>query len=284
MKLRVGGPATLSGPFADIAEARRYLDSIAEALFLEIRNIRDCTGSSKILGSGSGRLACVDAPSTIGMLQISLTKWHARFVIVMKNITPTGRSRQPSNAEVMLQLQHLHLTMVVEGVLSRSEMAYDQHTGTFERMLWLAARILRVNRSSGLAMLPLDSGVITPLFMVALKCRDVMVRRKAISLLELAPEQECMWRREDVLAFAKWKLGKEGQSWRDDASSGGGLRAKAAPLAEAARSHSERGATRFVGGKAVTVLFFKTGDSAVDRSSSFGSEITDLSADMGDVL
>ncbi|KAK1811006.1 hypothetical protein LTR12_014629 [Friedmanniomyces endolithicus] len=171
--------------------------------------------------------------------------------------------------------------MTIEGVLCKSEMAYDQHTATFERMLSLAERILRTNRPSGLAVLPLDSGVIAPLFMIALKCRDVVVRWKAVTLLELAPEQECMWRRDDVMAFARWKLRKEGH---DDPPTGNRRHSKAVPLVEAARSHSERGSTQLVGGKAVMVLHFKVGESAANGSSAFESEITDLSADMGDIL
>ncbi|KAK0940366.1 hypothetical protein LTR29_008105 [Friedmanniomyces endolithicus] len=280
MNVRVGGPGTLSGPFVDLAEARRYLDSIAEALYLEVRNIHTSTGNSKLLGSDSAEMAGEGGLSIVEMLRISLTKWHAIFV-TLTNDSTSSRPSHASSAQAMLLLQHLSLNMIIEGVLCKSEMAYDQHTATFERMLSLAERILRSNRPSGLAVLPLDSGVIAPLFMIALKCRDVEVRWKALALLELAPEQECMWRRDDIIAFAKWKLRKEGH---DDRPTGDGLYLGAVPLAEAARSHSERSSTQFAGGRAVTVLHFKVGESAADGSSAFESEITDLSADMGDIL
>ncbi len=280
MNVRVGGPGTLSGPFADLAEARRYLDGIAEALYLEVRNIHTSTGNSKVLGSGSAEMVGEDDSSLVEMLRLSLTKWHARFV-TLTNDSTSGRPSHTSSAEAMLLLQHLSLNMIIEGVLCKSEMAYDQHTATFECILSLAERILSKNRPSGLAVLPLDSGVIAPLFMIALKCRDIVVRWKAVALLELAPEQECMWRREDVIAFAKWKLRKEGH---DDPPTSDGLQSKTVPLVEAARSHSERGSTQLVGGKAVMVLHFKVGESAADGSSAFESEITDLSADMGDIL
>ncbi|KAK0290362.1 hypothetical protein LTR91_011283 [Friedmanniomyces endolithicus] len=280
MNVRVGSPGTLSGPFADLAEARRYLDGIAEALYLEVRNIHTSTGNSKIERSSIDGTAGEDDSSLFDMLRISLTKWHARFV-TLTNDSTSGRPSPASSAEAMLLLQHLSLNMIIEGVLCKSEMAYDQHTATFERMLSLAERILRTNRPSGLAVLPLDSGVIAPLFMIALKCRDIVVRWKAVALLELAPEQECMWRRDDVIAFARWKFRKEGH---ENPPTGDGLYSEVVPLADAARSHSERSSTQFVGGRAVTVLHFKVGESAADGSSVFESEITDLSADMGDIL
>ncbi|KAK1811007.1 hypothetical protein LTR12_014630 [Friedmanniomyces endolithicus] len=73
MSVRVGGPGTLSGPFADLAEARRYLDGIAEALYLEVRNIHTSTGNSKFLGSGSAEMVGEDDSSLVEMLRLSLT-------------------------------------------------------------------------------------------------------------------------------------------------------------------------------------------------------------------
>lgn len=46
-----------------------------------------------------------------------------------------------------------------------------------------------------------------PLFFRILKCRNLALWRKALSLLLLSPHREGMWHRLNVIQYAEWKIG-----------------------------------------------------------------------------
>ena len=283
----------------DLTEARQSLGAIQEAFYLQVREIKIATGNSKVskppeadeqicrrsvllirhvyrpLSSTSPpatRMYGPEGPETtaayvhIDELRLKVLRWQARFAA----LTNAKSGSQHAMAAAMLQLQALHLSMMIEGVLSQSEMEYDRHRDTFGCMLALAESILRPVPATSFAMLPLEAGVIPPLFMVALKCRDMKLRRQAISLLELAPEQECMWRRDDVVTFAKWKLEQEGESLT--------------AIEQGARIHSERTSTCVINGEPVTVLRYKRGGHDFEVWTLLGTRVLDIAATMGDVL
>ncbi|KAK5713907.1 hypothetical protein LTR17_017334 [Elasticomyces elasticus] len=265
--------------FATIAVARVCLDRISEALYLEVRRFHVSSGTSKIDGSDVSSPA-KETRLIVEGLRTNLEEWDSRFVA----LTGSALARRGQTlAEATLKLQRLNLEVFIAGVLSSDEMVYDMYAATFEGMLSLADQILGTGRDTSLAMLPLDPGVIAPLAVVALKCRDTVLRRRAMSLLALAPEQECMWRRDSVIAFANWKLSKEeGQRSEDAIKLVGNLRAKPAPVSEGMRTHSEKGSVCMVGGRPVTVVHFKVGGGG---PSAFKSEIRmNLPVDMGDIL
>ncbi|KAK4889506.1 hypothetical protein LTR27_011681 [Elasticomyces elasticus] len=287
----VASPTT---SIATIAVARVCLDRISEALYLEVRRFHISSGTSKIDGSDVSSPA-KDTRLIVEGLRTSLEEWDSRFAALTGG---ASARRGQTLAEAMLKLQCLNLEVFIAGVLSSDEMlvdsaalgqrclaarVYDMYAATFERMLSLADQLLRTGRDTSLAMLPLDPGVIAPLAVVALKCRDTVLRRRAMSLLALAPEQECMWRRDSVIAFANWKLSKEeGQRSEDAVQLVGNLRAKPAPVSEGMRTHSEKGSVCMVGGRPVTVVHFKVGGGG---PLAFKSEIRmNLPVDMGDIL
>lgn len=146
---------------------------------------------------------------------------------------------------------------------AESEMMYDSYNDVFEQSLMIAESVLDMTAKGGFFKLSLDPDVIPLLFVVALKCRNVALRGKAISLLRLAPEREGIWHRDRAIAVAEWKLQRErvtnGSYQEDD------------------RIHCERGTTEWVDGKAVTVMRFKKGDRWQEEGVS-------LVAEMGDML
>ncbi|KAK3622902.1 hypothetical protein LTR56_021935 [Elasticomyces elasticus] len=272
----VASPTT---SFATVTAARVCLDRISEALYLEVRRFHVSSGTSKIDRSDVSSPA-KETRLIVEGLQTNLEEWDSRFVALTRG---ASARRGQTLAEAMLKLHRLNLEVFIAGVLSDNEMVYDMYAATFECMLSLADQILGTGRDTGLAMLPLDPGVIAPLAVIALKCRDTVLRRRAMSLLALAPEQECMWRRDSVIAFGNWKLSKEeGQQSENAVQLVGNLRAKPAPVSEGMRTHSEKGSVCMVGGRPVTVVRFKVGGGG---SLAFKSEIRmNLPVDMGDIL
>ncbi|KAK4541862.1 hypothetical protein LTR36_007394 [Oleoguttula mirabilis] len=180
-------------------------------------------------------------------------------------------------ATASLELQYIFIHIFLEGVMETSETLYDTHTALFERILLLAERLILIGQSEGYFRLSLDSGIIVPLFLVAMKCRDVGLRGRAIMLLRNAPEQEGMWHRDNVLAVALWKLREEEGS----ESSEGVLHS---PIPEGDRVHSERATTATVHGKQVTLLRFKKGLTDLLTGDKWNEQVVSLPLFMGEML
>ena len=125
-----------------------------------------------------------------------------------------------------LQLYYTCAIIIFNTVGRTSELDYDKHLPNFERLCYLSENIMRSARS-GTHMLSFDMCIIPPLFFLVLKCRDIRLRTRAISLLELAPYQEGMWRRDDILKWCRWKMETE--------EHGRGEVSEAEPLPESAR-------------------------------------------------
>ena len=59
-----------------------------------------------------------------------------------------------------------------------------------------------------------DMGIVPPLFVVATKCRDPLIRRQAIQLLRSSPRREAMWDSELAAHIGSWILGVEEEGIR----------------------------------------------------------------------
>ncbi|KAK3070242.1 37S ribosomal protein S22 [Teratosphaeriaceae sp. CCFEE 6253] len=255
------------GVLGNVAQARQCLGAVQEAFYVQVRKLKVATGNSKAYRTSDRAPGTEDPWTNINELRVRLLKWQGAFTAMLDR-TAAQRTPQQATAATMLELQYLHLTMMIAGVLCSSEMDYDQHTAVFARMLRLAGSLIQP--AQAFTLLPLEAGVIPPLFMVALKCRHAALRHTAIALLERAPEQECMWRRDDLPAFARWKLRKEAQS--------------VGPAGMGPRIHCEGGGEEVIDGKPVTILRYMRGGGSADRAAVVESEIVDLAASMGDIL
>jgi hypothetical protein len=77
-------------------------------------------------------------------------------------------------------------------------MAYDSYISDFAEITALADKF-RVSSNESRCQrkkrptLTADTGIIEPLFVTALKCRDPFIRRNAIALLESWPHREGFW-------------------------------------------------------------------------------------------
>ena len=104
-----------------------------------------------------------------------------------------------------------------------------------------------------LLALPLDTGVLLPLFFVCIKCRDFNIRREANMLLYECPEREGMWDRAVLTEFVEWKIAKEeqGRAWL-------GL-SEQDPFPESARIYCEKPTHRMIDGRPATTVTYKGG-------------------------
>ncbi|KAL8847916.1 MAG: hypothetical protein Q9221_007047 [Calogaya cf. arnoldii] len=94
-------------------------------------------------------------------------------------------------------LAAIHLEISIFQLL-HEEQCWDKVMPMFESLVDLAAGVLDAQKAADRKILhkpvfQLDHSIIGPLFSVAHKCRDPVLRRKAISMLYSAPRQEGVW-------------------------------------------------------------------------------------------
>lgn len=127
--------------------------------------------------------------------------WSAAFHAFLKQSGSKLSSRDLKGAAV-LSLSRRYAAMHFDRnsmAFSTDQTGWDQYGAEHEGMVSLAATILEASdnttgASSGCApSFSLDMHIIAPLYCVAHRCRDPVIRRKAISLLYATPRQEGIW-------------------------------------------------------------------------------------------
>jgi hypothetical protein len=126
-------------------------------------------------------------------------------------------------------------------------MIYDQYDASFEQVLTLVENLIHNSQNMRLIIF-LDMGVMAPLFYLILKCRNLALRRKALSLLKLSPYREGMWHRLEVIQYVVWKTGIEER--------GRGQLSETEILPEEARIWDERMNEVVIDGRPRTVVGF----------------------------
>jgi hypothetical protein len=142
----------------------------------------------------------------------------------------------------------------------------------FEQVLTLAEHLIH-NSQNMRPIIFFDMGVMAPLYYVILKCRNLALRRKALSLLEMSPYQEGMWHRPDVIQYAEWKVGIEER--------GRGQLTETEALPEEARIWNERMKAVVIDGHPRTVVCFQW---RTNNHIEYGEDITNLNTGMGHLL
>lgn len=95
----------------------------------------------------------------------------------------------------MLRLQSISLWLI--GSTERSELVYDDYLPMCKAAIDGARKTLDLMERSGrVAEFSFELGLVPPLYIITLKCRDAVLRREALSLLRRAPAQEGLWKRE----------------------------------------------------------------------------------------
>ena len=126
-----------------------------------------------------------------------LWKWNAAFEAFLMKASTTMDLKALRGAAV-LKLNHritaLHIEYHGQDVLQRSHL-WDPYRRECEEIVDLASSVVITHRhkstdGSEKPVFSMDQSIITPLFSVAHRCRDPIIRRRAIALLYSAPRQE----------------------------------------------------------------------------------------------
>lgn len=129
-----------------------------------------------------------------------LQQWSNAFAAVLKRSqSPAGRG--DFTAAAMLDLCLKVTTVLLAAGISAPETIFDKFHSTFAEIVADSKTLIEdwsYSRLPGNARFSFDIGVVLPLYVTAVKCRDPVLRRKAISLLFSSPRREGMW--DSVLA------------------------------------------------------------------------------------
>ncbi|KAL3420636.1 C6 zinc finger domain protein [Phlyctema vagabunda] len=106
----------------------------------------------------------------------------------------SGKIHNPG--ALLICMHHKVALANLTAVAADSEMAYDGSTTIFHAVVKTASFLISSYPTLNLPRNPnfsFNSGVVVPLFMVAMKCRNPALRREAINLLADNPRTEGMW-------------------------------------------------------------------------------------------
>lgn len=109
--------------------------------------------------------------------------WNVLFTDLIASLT----LKEQDKRKVCNSQLYSYMFNTIIHVGHTGEMAYDAHLADFEEIITLGRRMLSLYGPRGMPMLSLDSIFTTAMVFTVLKCRDPVVRRKALEVLRSAP-------------------------------------------------------------------------------------------------
>jgi hypothetical protein len=131
-----------------------------------------------------------------------LFQWSVLFGNFMKH---TGTSLGPADQQRarVLEIQYKAATILFDTGMSPQETAFDAFNSEFESIVTLTSSLVNDNTGLGVAGKPghftFDMALVAPLYLTATRCRDPLIRRRALAILSATSRQECIWN-SDMLA------------------------------------------------------------------------------------
>ena len=149
-----------------------------------------------------------------------LKAWEKAFstFLAQKQATLSADDRK---AAMVLKAHETVAEILSDVDLSLGELGWDVFRDKFEAIVNLASAVLEDSKqadvsviearwktsgvfiSAPTATLSFSLGIVDPLYEVCARCRDPVLRRRALDLLARHPRQECVWS-----SWSAWKVGK----------------------------------------------------------------------------
>ena len=129
-----------------------------------------------------------------------LEQWYTAFQAFL-NKNSNHLNDQGLQAARVLEISHNICAIFLEVGVSDyfvNETVWDRFTARFQRIVELASSVVEITANGQVAQtqgskFSLDMNTVAPLYAVAHRCRDPVIRRKAVSLLYATPRQEGVW-------------------------------------------------------------------------------------------
>ena len=225
--------------FSSLFEAKQYWQLIlrrschyASAAFMETQAFRMKTelsykipGRTVDISSGS---SIYSSPHTVppGLYAESaqyceeIDRWSSALQPLFDKARP-GQETGHDITPLLLRIYALAIRIIVRGTVFTEECSYDAFLPDFREIVTLARRISRAN--SPQPTFRLDLGIVTPLFIVLLRCRQRSLRREAIAILESSTTQDGSWDPQATAKVGAWIMEKEEERTPKDGDSTGSI-------------------------------------------------------------
>jgi hypothetical protein len=272
--------AELPTSLSNIADATAALENILGSMFQLVRQIQNTTGFD-IDSSHPEAMSTAARDAVAQDYLFRLSMWFIAFEELLSQLKRDKKSDKKQDImAAVLRLHYLAVSVSLKTLPSDNEMLFDFYTPDFSQIVDLATMLVdELNKEKGhFPMLSMDMGIIGPLFVVAWKCRDAGVRRRAMELLKRAPVREGIWSRESTLKFAGWKVQREENRAREM----GWTESLGEPLPQQARVHLEKLVqVEGIDGKKVTMIKYNR---KVGHVTEHLEEVVDMGIEMGDII
>lgn len=171
-------------PQEDLTDSRRRLYEISDTCI-------------RFIGKASSKAAMfqIDADDLIEQvkLQARLDAWCDQLDELLERMQAAGKPAK-QDALNILSVHYKVIYIWMRACTTTGEMATDSHHTDFEELVHYAEQIAKPD--VGVAtpqLLSFDMQILGPLYYTALKCRDPVIRRRALEMLQLAPRREGLW-------------------------------------------------------------------------------------------
>jgi hypothetical protein len=139
------------------------------------------------------------------MLQKRLEQWNPAFNYSYSCQKAEGNRQMTPRVSLVLIQYHV-AAITASTCLYSEETIYDRFLSVFGRIIRLADKLVSWwhDQLSGSTLgVPLDMGIVHPLYMIATKCRTTSVRQKAIDMLFSMRNNEGVWEGPIVASVAR---------------------------------------------------------------------------------
>lgn len=202
-------PSEFPTTFTSIAEAGTSLDILKRSYVIHCRNIMQAVSVGKTPAMPE---------YLFEQIRIAFPRWCAAFFRLEESRGNSSVYTEQLGFK-LIKIHQLHLTIYYEYAKAgeqalykneNSPFSWDDYNGLFEEILSLVGDVIKTSSgvrasvsghslesfesvkhdSATQPLFCLDNGILVPLYEVATMCRDPVIRRKAVSILRLAPRQE----------------------------------------------------------------------------------------------
>ena len=143
-----------------------------------------------------------------------MTGWDAASAPLLDRCISYGGTQRIS--ALTLSLVATAATIAFQNVFIDLETEYDAFDPEFEKIVTQAALLLQTleagTKHKPTLAFSFDLGVIPPLYLVVIKCRNPSIRKRALQLLKANPRREGVWDSVTAAALGTWvsELEEEG--------------------------------------------------------------------------
>ena len=145
-----------------------------------------------------------------GTLQICVQKQCVQLAAYSAWLEALGRfcaggrsmSADDDHYKANLLLTHAIIVAWLSTCMERDEAVWDKYMDCFRTAVREAEKVILRNKQSS-PPFTFEMGVIAPLYLTVLKCREPKLRQRALSLLEQAPAREGLWNRAEAIRVCR---------------------------------------------------------------------------------